>query len=494
MIAYTDKVSIDSNPNPEVNKWTAANANEVKQEVNTHISLTNNPHSVTKSHIGLGNVDNTTDLGKPISTLTQAALDLKANIGGGSQLSWYNVAQNGFVLDGVTDNSAAFTALVALAPNGSTFYFPVGTCYLLTVVTIPKTINLIGDGHYSVISTDQNITMLDYTDSDAAWATFITGLRVDNIRLLNTNVGTPSSASIGLKSEGTYFLESHNLTVHGFYKNIQCVNIVSDSWVGLRCEAYVHTGMERINNTGFKDAGDGCIVNSWFLPQVRNSTYSIYYENGGGLKISNTKFNWDGVFKAQYHLFYDAHGTTVDILVSNCSFENYSAAAIKVKETTGSISEIMIIGNDIGGTTNAGNEGVDIDGVEHVTVVGNVFKGGASSSTAIKLNNVDNVVESGNVFDGWTNNFTTSGTATQVNRAVYTRSFIDKLTPTGAINSSNTVYTVGVPPVAGSDHVYLNGSLKTGGGVDYTLSDTTFTFVVAPTTGDKLFISFRIQL
>ena len=33
---------------------------------------------VTKSHVGLGNVDNTTDAGKPVSTATQTALDLKA--------------------------------------------------------------------------------------------------------------------------------------------------------------------------------------------------------------------------------------------------------------------------------------------------------------------------------------------------------------------------------------------------------------------------------
>ena len=38
------------------------------------------PIGLTKSHVGLGNVDNTTDLNKPISTLTQAALDLKQTL------------------------------------------------------------------------------------------------------------------------------------------------------------------------------------------------------------------------------------------------------------------------------------------------------------------------------------------------------------------------------------------------------------------------------
>ena len=39
-----------------------------------------NPHGTTKADIGLGNVDNTSDLNKPISTSTQNALDLKSNI------------------------------------------------------------------------------------------------------------------------------------------------------------------------------------------------------------------------------------------------------------------------------------------------------------------------------------------------------------------------------------------------------------------------------
>lgn len=42
-----------------------------------HTSNTSNPHSVTKEQVGLGNVDNTSDADKPISTATQDALDGK---------------------------------------------------------------------------------------------------------------------------------------------------------------------------------------------------------------------------------------------------------------------------------------------------------------------------------------------------------------------------------------------------------------------------------
>lgn len=48
-------------------------------EARAHIDATNNPHGVTATQVGLGNVDNTADLAKPISTATQSALDGKAD-------------------------------------------------------------------------------------------------------------------------------------------------------------------------------------------------------------------------------------------------------------------------------------------------------------------------------------------------------------------------------------------------------------------------------
>jgi hypothetical protein len=42
-----------------------------------HLSDFNNPHQVTKTQVGLSNVENTADLDKPISTSTQIALDSK---------------------------------------------------------------------------------------------------------------------------------------------------------------------------------------------------------------------------------------------------------------------------------------------------------------------------------------------------------------------------------------------------------------------------------
>lgn len=52
----------------------------------THINNKSNPHEVTKDQVGLGNVDNTSDANKPISTATQNALNDKFSATEGNTL------------------------------------------------------------------------------------------------------------------------------------------------------------------------------------------------------------------------------------------------------------------------------------------------------------------------------------------------------------------------------------------------------------------------
>lgn len=57
----------------------AGAASGVQTNLTAHINNKSNPHGVTKAQVGLGNVDNTSDADKPISTATQTALNGKAN-------------------------------------------------------------------------------------------------------------------------------------------------------------------------------------------------------------------------------------------------------------------------------------------------------------------------------------------------------------------------------------------------------------------------------
>lgn len=60
-----------------------------------HEARNDNPHGVTKEQVGLGNVDNTSDVDKPISTAQQAELNTKLNN-----------AANGGVANNLTTNSS----------------------------------------------------------------------------------------------------------------------------------------------------------------------------------------------------------------------------------------------------------------------------------------------------------------------------------------------------------------------------------------------------
>lgn len=65
------------------------NSLATKEELNgllSHISNKSNPHNITKAQIGLQNVDNTSDIDKPVSTAQQNALD--------SALSTHNTSES----------------------------------------------------------------------------------------------------------------------------------------------------------------------------------------------------------------------------------------------------------------------------------------------------------------------------------------------------------------------------------------------------------------
>lgn len=77
--------------------------------------------NVTKANIGLGNVDNTSDLNKPISAATQAALNGKANT---SELANYIPATQKGAANGVASLDSAAKVPVAQLPDLSGSYIP----------------------------------------------------------------------------------------------------------------------------------------------------------------------------------------------------------------------------------------------------------------------------------------------------------------------------------------------------------------------------------
>ena len=88
------------------NYFSADNTNAALQELGAHKASTSNPHGVTKAQVGLGNVDNTRDANKPVSTATQTALNLKANK---VQEAWFTPTLiNGWVAFGGAEDGPTY--------------------------------------------------------------------------------------------------------------------------------------------------------------------------------------------------------------------------------------------------------------------------------------------------------------------------------------------------------------------------------------------------
>jgi hypothetical protein len=70
--------------------------------------------------------------------------------------------------------------------------------------------------------------------------------------------------------------------------------------------------------------------------------------------------------------------------------------------------------------------------------------------------------------------------------------FVDNETPTGAMNGSNTTFTLANTPANSSLRLYYEGSLlEPGSGNDYTLSGATITMLFAPPSTDKMRAYYR---
>ncbi len=68
-------VAAEADIRSQADQQLQTNINNVAADLTTHEQDTNNPHNVTKAQVGLGNVDNTSDADKPVSTAQAAALD-----------------------------------------------------------------------------------------------------------------------------------------------------------------------------------------------------------------------------------------------------------------------------------------------------------------------------------------------------------------------------------------------------------------------------------
>ena len=182
-------------------------------EYDAHVINKNNPHEVTKEQIGLGNVENTSDAEKPISTATQTALDNKVDKETGKGLSTNDFTDaEKFKLGEIEDNANRtivdnkVTALGTNPVKGSAIYDElnnlktyVGDNYLKKQKVAPK-YNTI----YGLVKETAEQTMFSY-DALEKIADKVTA--IDNTNKTDTTKYTSVKAAVDyVDSKSIYYI------------------------------------------------------------------------------------------------------------------------------------------------------------------------------------------------------------------------------------------------------------------------------------------------
>ena len=153
-----------------------------KTAIDNHKADKSNPHEVTKAQVGLGNVDNTSDADKPISTATQNALNNKQDTLTQTQLDAVNSGANTTNIGQIATNTNDIDNIEALIPNQATSSNQLADKDFVNSSIATNTANFIGtfETVTNLEAYSGTVTNNDYafvinsvvTDNGNDWATF----------------------------------------------------------------------------------------------------------------------------------------------------------------------------------------------------------------------------------------------------------------------------------------------------------------------------------
>lgn len=169
----------------------------VDSKIDNHIKDKLNPHSVTKSQIGLGNVNNTSDVNKPISTATQNALNNKVDKVTGKGLSTNDFTDTlKTKLDGLENYTlpiATSTVLGGIKTN----YTSNGKYYKVSV-------NTSGNAYVYVPWSDTNTTYSNATTSSDGLMSSGDKTKLDSLSNVTVDSAMSSSSTNPVQNKVIY--------------------------------------------------------------------------------------------------------------------------------------------------------------------------------------------------------------------------------------------------------------------------------------------------
>ena len=263
---------------------------------------TGNPHNVTKTDVGLGNVDNTSDLNKPISTATQTALDTKTNVADVEEM-----IEDTFNDNTVTGNSISFETVVGTeqAKSCEVTFLPIQSGSGDPSPENPRPIS----GWDSLgLAQSGSVNIADFKD----------GYGIDN----NGNVVAQSGrcatmTAVPIFSNLDYYIYTENSAscVYSVFNGTTLVRIVS----GVLSNSLLDTSNgDKLYCCIYKGSSDVSVANN--KPMVNVGEVASAYEPFVSLKTNTATFP-DTIYEGSYD-FVSGNGqsTMVSVAISNLNF------------------------------------------------------------------------------------------------------------------------------------------------------------------------------
>ena len=302
---------------------------------------------------------------------------------------------------------------------GGTLYFPAGAWPLATTITLAKPITVRGDGNTALYDDSSGAATVITFNSATASAFNVTskGCSFHDFMLVNVASSTPSAgAGITVSANGD-LMHYERITVRRFYDDIDILDGAEWSMNACYLIEPIHYAARIVHSDFSGDFGDWSISDCVFTSGPRDATSALRIESGGGGKIVNSKFNgWLGPYGFNYDIdLAVATGVaTVDLLVSNCSIENYKIDGVRVTNASGAKwRELIFNGNDFGAYVFQSTHAISIvatalHDLDDVIISNNSFIGALSpTGSAIYLENIDTGQVRGNNLSNAANSYTT---------------------------------------------------------------------------------------
>lgn len=302
-------------------------------------------------------------------------------------------------------NRAAIQATIdALPAGGGAIYVPTGTYSIDAAITIAKPLTVFGDGPMSVVQQTSSTAnaFLVTTTAPTTWR---------DLQIQHTGVPT-AGAGIRFDSGGAANVQSkfHRMAFVNSWEGIHFERgaywaITSSDFIGLRGTAVLQ------KNPNFSgDEGDMSIADSRLddagLASGASGPDLLTWESGGGLKISNTKFQ--GGQRAIVVL--PGSGTNTSMIhVTGSSFENFTQNGIQIFNGSGLFGQFFLTGSECGNfnVTAVACFVSDASDFFHLVASNNIFNlEGGGVRTGIALNDGDHFIIQNNIFTAGTTNTT----------------------------------------------------------------------------------------